>query len=269
MLDHESTGGGDSRAYSSPGYSHGYNVGAAVGAAGLPGSAVDTGYGWQRGTAAAEGRGVAALAHWLIRSLDHVGRGMLLVSKGGQVLHANRLACSALAAGGHALMIEQGRLGARNARDAKQLADAIEAAISKGLRRMLTLGRGAEAGACREGAVVTVAVLPIEGQAAGANSGVHQALANAVLISLPQPDRGKDLAVQIFAREHGCTRTETAVLEALLGGQTPEAIAQSKKVQLCTVRTQIGQLRLKTGSHTIRELLDRVAALPPMMVVVQ
>ena len=145
----------------------------------------------------------------------------------------------------------------------------------------LTLGRGAAArpkaaaasgarsdgGQGPAGEAITVAVLPIADPFVPGASG--QALGKAVLISLPQSSRSKDLAVQIFAREQGCTGAETAVLEALLAGQTPEAIAQAKRVALCTVRTQIGQLRLKTGSHTIRELLDRVAGLPPMMVVVQ
>ena len=60
-----------------------------------------------------------------------------------------------------------------------------------------------------------------------------------------------------------------SVLEALLAGRRPGDIAQAKGVKLSTVRTQIGQLRLKCGAHSIRELLDRVAALPPMMAVVQ
>ena len=223
----------------------------------------------------------AALSHWLMQSLDHVGRGMLLVSQGGQLLHANRLAQSALAGGGHALHTQQGRLCARGARDDQLLADAIDAALTKGLRRMLTLGRGsasvqpahAAPGAsgvgstANRGQAITVAVLPIEDPTVLGATG--RAPGKAVLISLAQSSRSKDLAVQIFAREHGCTGAETAVLEALLAGQTPEAIAQAKRVALCTVRTQIGQLRLKTGSHTIRELLDRVAGLPPMMVVVQ
>jgi len=265
MLDFESPSVAERRAFTTTGHSHGYSIGPANGPANGPGN----GNGTQQGATGADGRSAAALAHWLILSLDHVGRGMLLLSPGSQVLHANRLARSALSGGGHALMVEQGRLSARNARDHKLLADAIHAAAHKGLRRLLTLGRGAEAGAGGDSAVITVAVLPIDGHAASLSSGDSQTHANAVLISLPQPSRGKDLAVQIFAREHGCTSAETAVLEALLGGQAPEAIAQHKKVQLCTVRTQIGQLRLKTGSHTIRELLDRVAALPPMMVVVQ
>lgn len=263
MLDFESSSGTERGVHTTP--SHGYSSGPAFNTARGPGS----GSGSQQGAAGADSRSAAALAHWLILSLDHVGRGMLLLSQGHQVLHANRLARSALSCGGHALMVEQGRLSARNARDDKLLAEAIEAAAHKGLRRLLTLGRGAATVAGRDSAVVTVAVLPIEGQAASMNGGASQAHANAVLISLPQPSRGKDLAVQIFAREHGCTSAETGVLEALLAGLAPEAIAQSKKVQLCTVRTQIGQLRLKTGSHSIRELLDRVAALPPMTALVR
>ena len=215
----------------------------------------------------------AALAHWLTLSLDHVGRGMLLVGRGGQLLHANRLARSALAAAGPALHINQGRLCAHHARDDKLLADAIEAALNKGLRRMLTLGRNAPASTAAaaggSSAAITVAVLPISAGDDGREETAGGTVNSAVLISLPQSSRSKDLAVQTFAREHGCTGAETTVLEALLAGLTPEAIAQVKKVQLCTVRTQIGQLRLKTGSHTIRELLDRVAGLPPMMVVVQ
>lgn len=216
------------------------------------------------------------LAQWLMQSLDHVGRGMLLVGDGGQVLHANRLARSAVAGGAYALQIDQGRLCAGQARDDKLLHEAIHAALHKGLRRMLTLGRCAAAGAAGPGgASITVAVLPIEDPTAAQPGAAFQLghasgrQGHAVLISLPQISRSKDLAVQIFAREQGCTGAETAVLEALLAGQTPEAIAQAKKVALCTVRTQIGQLRLKTGSHTIRGLLDRVAGLPPMMVVVQ
>jgi hypothetical protein len=109
-----------------------------------------------------------ALAHWLMQSLDHVGRGMLLVGEGGQVLHANRLARSVLAGGGHALQIDQGRLCMGNARDDKLLHEAIHAALHKGLRRMLTLGRSAAVvargadGVGQASAGMTVAVLPIE-----------------------------------------------------------------------------------------------------------
>jgi DNA-binding NarL/FixJ family response regulator len=190
-----------------------------------------------------------SMARWLLESLDHVGRGMLLVGAGSRVLHANRQARQALQPG-QALVIEDGRLHARGSRDEGLLAEALEGAMRRGLRRMLHLGAPSDP--------VTVAVLPIDAEGAGA-----------ALVSLSQPSRAQDLAVQCFARQHGYTSAETAVLEALLAGERPADIARAKGVALSTVRTQIGQLRLKTGAHSIRQLLDRVVSLPPMMAVVQ
>jgi DNA-binding CsgD family transcriptional regulator len=192
----------------------------------------------------------SALARWLSQTLDHVGRGMLLVSTGGRVLHANRLARQALD-GPHPLRMDQGRLRASSTQDTQTLMDALDAAMQRGLRRMLQLSQGG-------GASITVAVLPLDAQGDGA-----------ALVSLPQAGRAQDLAVHSFARQHGFSSAETQVLEALLCGRRPGDIANAKGVKLSTVRTQIGQLRLKCGAHSIRELLDRVAALPPMMAVVQ
>lgn len=189
------------------------------------------------------------LARWLAQSLDHVGHGMLLVGDGARVLHANRLAHAALDDQAP-LRIECGRLLARSAADSAALLDALHAAIQRGLRRMLTLGSGTQA--------VTVAVLPLGAIGDGA-----------ALVSLPQSRRTQDLAVQSFARLHGFTTAETAVLEGLLAGRRPNDIALAKGVQLSTIRTQIGQLRQKCGAHSIRELLARVAALPPMLALVQ
>ncbi len=201
----------------------------------------------------------SALAHWLTLSLDHVGRGMVLVSEGGQVLHANRLARQALGPN-HPMLIEQGRLRCRDPHDDRTLTDALQAALRRSLRRMLDLGGQANAAKADPATDrVSVAVLPIEGSASHGG---------AALVSLPQPSRCHDLAVQCFARQHGFTSAETSVLEALLAGQTPGSIARCKGVALCTVRTQVGQLRFKTGAHSIRQLLDRVGALPPMMGVV-
>jgi len=206
--------------------------------------------------AVSAGQGLAddhvALARWLSQTLDHVGRGMLLVTTGGRVLHANRLARQALD-GVHALKLDQGRLRAATPQDTLALMDALDAAMHRGLRRMLHLRPQPAADA------LTVAVLPLDAQGGG----------GAALVSLPQAGRTQDLAVHSFARQHGFSSAETQVLEALLAGRRPGDIAQAKGVKLSTVRTQIGQLRLKCGAHSIRELLDRVAALPPMMAVVQ
>lgn len=190
------------------------------------------------------------LTRWLGDALDHVGRGMLLVRTDARVLHANRLASRALGPGA-VLQVIDGCLRAAAAGDQQALMDALVAATERGLRQMLPLGQGADA--------LSVAVLPLDRQGAGV-----------ALVSLPQArGGGPDLAVHGFARLHGITSAETAVLEALLSGRRPGDIAREKGVQLSTVRTQIGQLRQKCGARTIRELLDRVAALPPMLALLE
>jgi DNA-binding CsgD family transcriptional regulator len=191
----------------------------------------------------------AVLARCLSKSLDHVGRGMLLVLGAGRVLHANRIALQALD-DAHPLRIEGGVLGARNLADAAKLSSALEAATRRGLRHMLHLDGGDQR--------LTVAVLPIDDESGGA-----------ALVSFEQVRGMQNLSVQCYARQHRFTSAETAVLQALVAGQSVVDIARTKGVALSTVRTQIGQLRQKAGAHSIRQLLDRVSALPPMMAVVQ
>jgi DNA-binding CsgD family transcriptional regulator len=199
----------------------------------------------------------ATLARWLTLSLDHVGRGMLLVTSAGRVLHANRLARSALTAQ-HPLQLDQGRLRARCPLEDRALADALHAAQHRSLRRMLTLsGDGRKKVSALS---VNIAILPLAGTSEGSG---------AALVSLPQPDRCQDLAVQCFARQCQLTSAETSVLLALLNGQAPSEVARHKGVALSTVRTQVARLRRKAGSHSVLQLLDKVRALPPMMGVVE
>jgi DNA-binding CsgD family transcriptional regulator len=201
------------------------------------------------------------LARALARSLDHVGRGVMLVGSAGKLLFANRLARAALKPQ-YPLQIEGACLRGRRGADDAQLTAAIDAALQRGLRRMVTLGRRRS---CSAGEIpgetvnLTVSVVPVDGFDGG----------RAVMVSLPQPCRTFDLAIQVFSLQQGFTIAERAVLEALLAGQTPSAIARAKGVALSTVRTQIGQLRNKSGTHSIQELVDRIWALPPMMGLMQ
>jgi DNA-binding CsgD family transcriptional regulator len=51
-------------------------------------------------------------------------------------------------------------------------------------------------------------------------------------------------------------------------GHPPAEIATLQGVALSTVRTQIANIRLKTHSASIRDLVQRVAQLPPMLSVI-
>jgi DNA-binding CsgD family transcriptional regulator len=207
-----------------------------------------------RGPGAAPGHG--APPAWLVATLEHIGRGIVVVAALGRVVYANRLARQALEAEGHPLRIAEGALLARPGADAGALADALEAAQRRGLRRLLELGRG------RPDAMA-VAVLPLPADALGPGTG------GTALVSLPLARRTQDLALAAYARVCELTAAETAVLEALAAGASPAEIAREKGVAMSTVRTQICQLRLKTGCRSIRQLVQRVLGLPPMVGVVQ
>ena len=73
------------------------------------------------------------------------------------------------------------------------------------------------------------------------------------------------LSVEMFARRHGLTGAEANVLQALCEGVPPAEIATQFGVKLATVRTQVAAIRSKTAAASIRELVRRVAALPPIV----
>jgi DNA-binding CsgD family transcriptional regulator len=71
--------------------------------------------------------------------------------------------------------------------------------------------------------------------------------------------------VHWFARSRGLTPAESEVLKLLCLGHEPAAIAARQQVAISTIRTQIGSIRAKTGVASIRELVQRVAVLPPVL----
>jgi DNA-binding CsgD family transcriptional regulator len=75
----------------------------------------------------------------------------------------------------------------------------------------------------------------------------------------------EELTVEWFARAHGLTLAETAVVKGLCADLTPQEIALRQGVGLATIRTQIGSVRAKTGSASIRALVRQVAMLPPLL----
>jgi DNA-binding CsgD family transcriptional regulator len=75
------------------------------------------------------------------------------------------------------------------------------------------------------------------------------------------------LSVHFFAREHGVTSAESAVLAALCNGASPRQIAGERGIALSTVRTQIQNIRQKTGARNIGDLLRVASRLPPLMTI--
>jgi DNA-binding CsgD family transcriptional regulator len=178
--------------------------------------------------------------------LDHLQVGLLAVAGDGRVLSANRAALRLCAQRGE-LALEHGRLAAAT-RGGTRLARAIAAARC-GRWALIKLD-GTDA------ALLTVAVVPL-----------HQLTTHEtpVLLLFGQCHVAESLAMQLFAREHGLTPTETRVLCGLVDGQRPRQIARNHDVALSTVRSQVGSVRAKTGARSITELTRAVVGLPPVM----
>lgn len=180
---------------------------------------------------------------WLTAALDEIDYGLVLIGDDGRVRHANQVALDELDAQ-HPLLLSFGELRARRGADAHALLAALHDARQRGLRRLLTLGEGAQQ--------VSASVVPLGG-------------AGGALVILGKRQVGAELAVQGFARLHGLTGGEARVLAALSAGACPAEVAREHGVALSTVRTQISSIRQKTGAASIRDLLAQVARLPPLM----
>ncbi|WP_395701101.1 helix-turn-helix transcriptional regulator [Aquabacterium sp.] len=184
----------------------------------------------------------------MAQMVDEVDYGMLLLSDESRVTHANRAARRDLD-DTHPLLLAGGELRGRQPHDAVLLRDALAGACQRGLRRLLKLGEGEQR--------VTVAVVPLPALPGDAQHGV--------VVVLGKRRMCEELTVDWFARAHSLTMAETAVVKGLCADLTPQQIAQRQGVGLATIRTQIGSIRAKTGSASIRALVRQVAMLPPLV----
>lgn len=194
--------------------------------------------------------GAALLARLMTQMLDEIDYGLLLLGDGHHVLHANHAARASLNAQ-HPLQLLGQELRARLAKDVAPLHLALHGA-RRGLRKLLTVGEGEQ----RAG----IAVVPLPG--GGGESGFGE---QATLLVLGRREVAGGLSVQGFAREHRLSPSEALVLQALCEGCCPNEIAERHGVKIATVRTQIANIRAKTGAESIRDLVQQVAVLPPMV----
>lgn len=202
----------------------------------------------------------------LAAMLDQVDHPMILVAADQTVIHANRSAQVELRRDGdgacndaHPLVWHGASLMARAHDDAVALAQAIQGALARGLRKLVALGS-------QPASRVSVAVMAVGAQGrTGDAPGTDAAGQGSVLLVMGKRRVGGDLSLYWFARHHGLTQTEASVLQALCNGQGPNEIAREHGVAISTVRTQLAAIRAKTGAPTLRCLVNEVACLPPLV----
>lgn len=188
-----------------------------------------------------------ANAALLMRVLDEIDYGMLLTTPGGALRYANQMALTEILCDGP-LRVSGGRVEARDAADQASLHAAL-ADATRGRRRLIELGR--------MGGVMSVAVLPMSRNEDAAGEPL-------ALLVFGKRRYCEALTVDFYARTRGLTGAESAVLQDLCRGATPKEIAHDRSVAISTVRTHISSIRQKTRTQSIRDLVHRVTALPPI-----
>ena len=116
-------------------------------------------------------------------------------------------------------------------------------------RALLTLGQDEK--------LLSVAVQPFIGE-------ISEAGEVLALLTFGKRPVADTLRIALFARLQGITAAEARVLQSLCDGVNPKDIAAQQGVALSTVRSHISSMRVKTHTATIRDLVGRVAALPPV-----
>jgi DNA-binding CsgD family transcriptional regulator len=190
-------------------------------------------------------RDIAAELAW--RVLDELDYGLILVDPDGRVQHANHLARQEL---GRARFLRSDHdvIGGLAPAAHAELQRGIRAA-ARGRRQLLEFREGSE--------TLSVACVPLFHPLEG--------VSDSVLLMLGRQRGTHNLALTFFARAHRLTPAEEAVLRALCEGGEVHEIAAAHGVCISTIRTQIRSLRDKTGANSIRELVQRLAALPPVV----
>lgn len=183
----------------------------------------------------------------ILRVLDEIDYGMMVLNAQGQILQVNHLGRHELASG--RIIVSHGNtLMGRNTDATSQIQQALEHAC-RGQRRLLMLSQ-----AERELPMVFIPLThPLEADEP------------TVLVMLSRQRTSDNLAVGMYARAKNLSPSEESVLMGLCKGMSIPEIAEDHSVAESTVRSQIKALRFKTGVCSIRSLLEVVTSLPPVV----
>jgi DNA-binding CsgD family transcriptional regulator len=188
----------------------------------------------------------------LTRALDEVDYALMLFQQDQLFQYGNHLARAMLNRGDR-LYLDQGQLKARVAAHQSALQTGF-ARAAQGIRCLLDIPTQGQAGADS-----ALALVPLGHPAEWPSQKVP------VLLISCRPALCAPLSLRFFAQAHALTRTEEAVLSDLVQGLEVEDIAQQRHMAISTARSHVKQLRLKTRSTSMRELLNKLAMLPPVV----
>ena len=189
----------------------------------------------------------AASAPQLESVLDELAYGVVVTTGAGAVVHANHAARHELGRQS-TLRLVNGRLRVQSPLDLQTLHGALAKAAG-GRRSLIALGGG-------PAQRLSLAVAPMRPTQDGAPF-------QAALV-FSRPTVCGSLMLCFFARSHSLTQAEENVLTILCQGYSAPEIATQLKVAVSTVRSHVRSLCAKTRTSGVRELVNRVAMLPPL-----
>lgn len=182
----------------------------------------------------------------LVLLVDELAYAVLIVSTQGQILHANRAARRELALGG-ILADKLGGLEFLSPSDGKAFQVALGEALI-GRRSLIKLSARNRSAA--------MAVIPLKPKTG--------ALCERIALFLSRADVCESGLLGSFSHNYGLTPTEQHVLVFLCRCLSTPEISLQMNVAVSTVRTHVRSLCAKTNSCGVRELIRRVAILPPI-----
>ncbi len=183
----------------------------------------------------------------LLRVIDEIDYGILVISAQGEILQINHLARHELLTG-HLMASVNNRLTGRSTVLCEQIEQGLEHA-GRGQRKLVFLdgGRG-------DMPVVFIPLIyPVETDSP------------TVLVLLTRQSACDNLAVRMYARAQRLSPSEESVMIGLCRGLEVSDIARENGVAQSTVRSQVKSLREKTGCSSIRRLIHRIHSLPPVV----
>jgi DNA-binding CsgD family transcriptional regulator len=180
--------------------------------------------------------------------IDELAHGVVIVDAQRWIARANAAAMRELH-GQSVLLNQRGRLVARLPADQDLLNVALQKA-SHGQRSLIDLTGGQMA--------FSVAALPLICQAHTPD------LCGSIALVFSRTRLNDSGVFTAFARNHRLTPTEQLVLACLCRCLSTPQIALEMEIAVSTVRSHVRSLCAKTASSGVRELVSRLAMLPPL-----
>jgi DNA-binding CsgD family transcriptional regulator len=184
----------------------------------------------------------------MARVLDEIDHGLFLLDLTGRILHANFPARRELTSA-RAVRSVDGMLCTGHADSQLKIRHALKDA-ERDCRSIVELDHAGDS--------LSLAFIPLAALHGGDT-------VDTVLVMCSRRSGCESLTMQMFARSKHLTRAEQNVLARLCAGHDAEEIACLEGIRMSTVRTHIKNVRQKTGSNSIREVVYRVSRMPQIV----